>query len=368
MIIKGDSVAGGKRIADHLLRTDTNEKVKVLETRGVVSEDVHGALQEMEAVASAIPNCKKPFYHASINTPVNEPLTPEQRDKSIEQLEKKLGLTGQPRVVVAHVKEGREHYHIAWSRIDAERMRVISDSHNFRKHEEVSRSLSIEFGHALVQGAHIERDGKSRPERTPSHAQMQQAERTKLAVADVKAHVAQLWQTSENGAAFQDALQHAGFTLAKGDRRDFVVVDFNGGVHSLSRVAGIKAQDVRERMSDINRDDLSSVDEARMTVKGRKQQATADYGLAHSALMDALRLGGNQSMAKIQQVQLDIMKRRADEAYRDRWSKLQKEGEALKENTDKRVAKDGKTQTAKHVLKQDANKQQGRSDSEQERD
>src|SRR5271156_7111479 len=178
MVIKGKSVAGADRLANHLERTDTNERMEVGEFRGVASADLRGALREMEAVASACPNCKRPFYHASINTRADERLTPEQREQAIDRLEKELGLTGQPRVVVMHAKKDREHIHIVWSRIDLDTMRTISDSHNYRKHEIVARELERAFGHERVQGAHIERDGQPRPERTPSHKEHQQAERT----------------------------------------------------------------------------------------------------------------------------------------------------------------------------------------------
>ena len=160
MIIKGKSVGGGKRLAVHLMRTDTNERAEVREIRGVAAENLRGALLEMEAVASGS-RTTKPFYHASINTRADERLTDEQRTHAIDRLEEKLGLTGQPRVVVVHEKEGREHCHIVWSRIDLDRMRAISDSHNYRKHEEVARDLEREFGHERVQGAHAERDGKA---------------------------------------------------------------------------------------------------------------------------------------------------------------------------------------------------------------
>ena len=165
MVIKGGSVAGAARFAAHLERTDTNEiRNEVIEMRDVAATDLRGALLEMEAVASACPNCKKPLYQASINTQAKERMTDEQRMQSVDRLEKELGLTGQPRVVVVHEKnDGREHCHVVWSRIDLDKMRAISDSHNFRKHEIVARELEREFGHERVQGAHIERDGKPRP-------------------------------------------------------------------------------------------------------------------------------------------------------------------------------------------------------------
>jgi hypothetical protein len=139
----------------------------------------------MEAVAAGT-RTTKPFYHGSINTRADERLTDEQRMQAIDRLEAALGLTGQARVVVVHEMEGREHCHIVWSRIDLERMAAISDSHNYRKHEEVARALEREFGHQRVQGAHIEREGKERPKRTPSHSEMLQAERTGIGTQQAK--------------------------------------------------------------------------------------------------------------------------------------------------------------------------------------
>ena len=176
MIIKGHVCAGGDRVAAHLLRTDTNERVKVLEVRGTTSENLFGSFREMEAVASGT-RCKRSLYHASINTRADEVMTAEQRDRSIEALEEKLGFEGQPRAIVMHEKYGREHYHIVWSRIDVDRMVALRVDHNYRKHEEVARALEREFGHARVQGAHAERDGVARPDRTPDRKEMAQIER-----------------------------------------------------------------------------------------------------------------------------------------------------------------------------------------------
>jgi hypothetical protein len=263
VIIKGTSCAGAARLAVHLTRTDTNERVAVRELRGVAAEDLRGALLEMEAVASGS-RATKPFYHASISTRADERLTDDQRNHAIDTLEARLGLTGQPRVVVVHEKEGREHCHIVWSRIDLETMRTISDSHNFRKHEEVARALEREFGHERVQGAHIERDGKERPKRTPSHAEMLQAERTGLTPKEVKAQVTELWRSTEGGQDFAEALWRAGYVLARGDRRDYVVIDPSGGTHSLARrVEGAKAKDIRARMADLESRWVPSVAEAK---------------------------------------------------------------------------------------------------------
>ena len=270
MVIKGQSVAGAKRLAVHLMRTDTNERAEVLELRGVAAEDLRGGLREIEAVASGT-RCQKPFYHASINTRADERLTPQQRIQAIDRLEQELGLTRQQRAVVLHEKEGREHCHIVWSRIDLERMRALSDSHNYRKHEIVARELEREFGHARVQGVHVERDGQPRPERTPSHAEMQQAERGGVKAANAKVLITGIWERTSTGQEFRTELEKTEWLLTRGDRRDFVAIDPAGVTHSLARrIDGAKAADIRARMADLDPAGLPSVIQAKATQRERK--------------------------------------------------------------------------------------------------
>ncbi len=275
MVIKGSARGGAAALAAHLQRTDTNERAELREVRGVVSKDLLGALREIEAVASGA-RSKRPFYHASINTRADELLAPEQWTKAIDRLEQELGLAGQPRVVVAHLKEGRAHVHVAWSRIDLDTMKAISDSHNYRRHEIAARDLEREFGHARVQGAHIEREGQGRPKRTPSHGEMQQAERTGRTPDQAKAELTQIWNRTDSGRAFAAAIEEQGWVLARGDRRDFVVIDPAGEAHSLGRrIEGARATSVRARMADVDVASLPTVAEAR--VKSRVLREERDH-------------------------------------------------------------------------------------------
>jgi hypothetical protein len=162
MIIKGKSRSGPSALAAHLGNAEKNERVALLETRGTVARDLRGALVEMDAHAAGT-RCKNPLYHAAISPAPPHRLTDEQRVAAIDALEAKLGLIGHARVVVMHEKLGREHIHVVWSRINLNTMRSVSDSHNYRKHEEVARNLERRFGHERVQGAHHERDGVERP-------------------------------------------------------------------------------------------------------------------------------------------------------------------------------------------------------------
>ena len=275
MVIKGSARGGPAKLALHLERTDTNEKMRVAEMRGVAAKDLNGALREMDALGAAL-NTHRTLYHASINTRGDERMTPEQKAVAIDRLEERLGLTGQPRVVVEHTKKDRDHIHIVWSRTDLEHMRAIRCDHNYRAHEEVARELEREFGHARVQGAHVERDGKARPARTPGHDEMQQAERTGLSPREAKEWITGLWRATDSGKAFKAAIEGQGWTLARGDRRDFVLIDRAGHVHSLARrIEGATAADIRSRMTDVDRDSLPGVTAAQKTARERPAPARA---------------------------------------------------------------------------------------------
>lgn len=273
MIIKGKSRGNGAQLGRYLVRHGENEIIRVVEIRGLSATDVPSAVLEMDALAAGA-RTEKGLYHAHINTPADERMTDQQRAYAVDRLESALGLTGQPRVVVVHEKKGREHCHIVWSRIDLDRMAAIPDSHNYRKHEQVARDLERAFGFRRVQGAHAERDGRARPSRTPDQAEMQQAERTGLSALQVKAEITGLWRTTDSGRAFAEALAQAGYILARGDRRDFVVIDPNGGTHSLSRrIEGARAKDIRTRMADIDGSRLPSVAEAKEIQLSRQGRA-----------------------------------------------------------------------------------------------
>lgn len=263
MIIKGKSRSEPSALAAHLGNAEKNERVQLLETKGTVATDLRGALIEMDAYAVGT-RCEKPLYHAALSAEPPHRLSPQQRGEAITALEERLGLTGHARVVVMHEKEGREHIHVVWSRIDLEHMRSASDSHNYRKHEEVARELERRFGHDRVQGAHAERDGVERPDRTPSRAELRQEDRTGITGKQVKADVTAAFRASDGPDAFKTALEQAGYLLAKGDKRDFVVLDQAGGVHSLARrLDGIKAAELRAYMAPIDRDSLPDIEQAK---------------------------------------------------------------------------------------------------------
>lgn len=274
MIIKGGACKGAGRVAAHLLDADQNEHAEVTELRGVMAGDLRAALREMET-AALCSRTRKPLYHASINPRVSERMDAGQWAEAIDQLESALGFSGQPRAVIAHVKDGREHRHVVWLRVDLSKGRAISDSHNFRKHEAVARDLERSFGFERVQGAHVERQGRRRPIRSPGHDEMQQAAHTGISPKAAATLITALWRGTATGKEFSQAVTAAGWTLCRGERRDFVLLDPQGGVHSLARrIDGAKAKDIRTRMADIDSASLPSVKEARAALPKASRRAT----------------------------------------------------------------------------------------------
>jgi hypothetical protein len=280
MIIKGKSRSEPSALAAHLGNTVHNERVSLLEARGTVAQDIRGALIEMDAYAAGT-RCEKPLYHANIDPQPPHRLTAEQRTEAIDALEEKLGLVGHQRIVVMHEKHGREHFHVVWTRIDIDHMRSVHDGHNYRKHEEVARDLERRFGHERVQGAHHERDGVERPDRTPTRAELRQEERTHIKGKDVKREVTEAFRSCDGPEAFRAALDDKVYVLAKGDRRDFVIVDRAGGIHSLARrIDGMNAAELRDYMKPLDREGLPSIEQAREIMDERRKHIKDSRGEA----------------------------------------------------------------------------------------
>jgi hypothetical protein len=166
------------------------------------------------------------------------------------------------------------HQHVVWSRIDADSMTAIPDSHNYRTHELVARDIEQAYGLKAVPST-LTRDKEKtpRPERCPDDWESFRAADSKIDPKVMKAELTALWNRADSGQAFAAALAERGYVLAKGDRRDFCIVDAAGDEHSLARrIDGVKAAAIRLRMADIDREALPSVSEGRALARQRQEQ------------------------------------------------------------------------------------------------
>jgi hypothetical protein len=268
MILKGASRASTSFFTRHLLNEESNERVDVKELRGFTSETVPEAFQELSLMAAGT-RVKNAFYHLSINPdPTELNLTPEQWQRAVEVSAEHLGLSDQPRMVIEHEKNGRRHQHIIFSRIDADSMTAISDSHNYQAHDRARHQLEQEFSHEPTPPTP---EPALRKSREFAEWETWRGAESGIDPKEMKAEITELWQQSDGGRAFAAGLDEKGYLLAKGDRRDFVVIDEFGQIHSLARrIDGAKTADIRAKFSDLDRDSLMTAQEASAWMKAQE--------------------------------------------------------------------------------------------------
>lgn len=245
MILVGNQRGGGRDLAQHLLKEE-NDHVQVHEIRGFASETLEGAFCEAYAVSRGT-RCRQYLFSLSLNPPQNERVSTQAFERAVEQAETRLGLTGQPRAIVFHEKEGRRHAHAVWSRIDAENMKAVQLSHSRNKLMEVSRELYREHGWRMPDGM---TERSKRDPRRLSLEEWQQAKRQEKDPRAIKTAIQDAWAISDNAATFSHALDERGFKLARGDRRGFVAIDERGEPYAIAKWAGVRTKAVRERLGD----------------------------------------------------------------------------------------------------------------------
>lgn len=279
MILKGSQRGNGADLAIHLMNSFDNESVEIAEVYGAVAGDLAGAFAEFEAVASGT-RATQYLYSLSINP--SAPLTREEYNEAIALIEGRLGLEGQPRAIVFHVKKdkdgiGREHCHVVWSRIDVEKMRAVHMAHDRRKLMDLACELAAKFGLELPPGLKAWQEQQKQQKREkeklePTLAENAQEQASGISPEERRAEITAAYEASDSAEAFRAALEQKGYVLARGDRRGLVVVDERGDVHSLSRyVKGHTAKQIKSRLAALEEGHLPSVDEAKEIMRRRAQ-------------------------------------------------------------------------------------------------
>jgi Relaxase/Mobilisation nuclease domain len=272
MIPKGNQRAGGQQLATHLLNSYDNDSVEIVDMRGAIAQDLHGAFAEWYAEAKAT-KCIQYLYSLSINPDHRQgPFNREHYDDFIRRTEDKLGLSGQPRAVVFHVKHGREHCHVVWSRIDTEKMKAVQLSHDRQKLRAVAQEYARDHNLTLPPGMQNDR-GKDRyadRDKQEDLGDKQREERTGVSKEQRRREIAEAWHGSDSGQAFIRALEERCYYVARGDDCAFAVVDLYGEVSNLARqVDGVKTKALEARLG--GRDKLVDVATAQDRARQERQ-------------------------------------------------------------------------------------------------
>jgi Relaxase/Mobilisation nuclease domain len=288
MFAGGNLHGDSGKLADYLTKAKKEgERVELAEVRGFVFDDIHQALFSAELQAFEKTNCEYPFFHGYMRAATGEHLDKAQWLHCIDEYEKSLGFTGQPRAVSFHIDEqsGEMHPHVAWSRIDTENEKyfAIDPGLYVLKGIEVARELEIELG--------LRRLGERDPENkisAPTRDELEEARRLKTDLKEIRETIRECWEHSDNGRSFSAALEQEGLILAQGDRRDFVVIDQEGGHHALNKgITGATAAKTRERRADLDRAQLPTVEQAQAQqlereIAGLEQEQTVEQSATRS--------------------------------------------------------------------------------------
>jgi relaxase-like protein len=293
MIAKGTAHNDGVKLARYMITGKTGERAELWQLRGFAADNIVDAFRDVHVMAEGT-RAEQPFFHVQVRNPNGEELTRAQWERIANRIESKLGLTGQPRAIAFHTGEadGHEHMHIAWSRIDQDTMTARPQPYFKLRLKEVSRELEIKLNLTRVRN---EVEGPIKY--APTRAEEEQARRLGVDIRKTRLAIRDSYDRSDCGRSFEAALAHEGLMLVKGDDRDFLVVDHAGGMHLLGkRILGVSASKIRERLSDIDREHLPTLEQARAHIAGhvrdRQQQKPEpmwDRDRYHAGWEDAVR-------------------------------------------------------------------------------
>jgi len=192
-------------------------------------------------------------------------------------------MEGQSRVIVYHLKEGylegaREHAHVVFQRTDVREetlgCRLISDSHNSRKHEAASRQIERELGHRHVptvdRGTSYPQEEARKARQLPAPTQLIRREGSVQTTyvpdgqygpyrsgrgaspKEVRAFVMMAYQRARRPEEFMGFLWAAQLQIAIGERRAYSLIDEFGSDYTLARmVQGARTSDLKRLLGPV---------------------------------------------------------------------------------------------------------------------
>ena len=147
MIITSHVRGGYRAAANYLKDPGANESIRLVEISDTSAKDLIDAFRNMWMVGRTT-RAQKPLHHVSINPMKDERLTDAQVKRICERLEEKYGYKpgDHQRVIVEHVKDGRQHFHVMWSRVSMRTGRPVWPGHHWNKSKQAAREMEIELG------------------------------------------------------------------------------------------------------------------------------------------------------------------------------------------------------------------------------
>lgn len=285
----GHSFTGAWRYYAHDKRTEEQREAgQAVRSRERVvfihTENLSGIADDRAAVGLMIDTarqsrrCEKPVYAFSLAWHPDEEAPDKARmiEAGREAL-KALGMQDHQALMIAHTDTAHPHVHVIVNRVHPDTGKAI----NLYKDQEKLQAWALDYErthgkvycqarvfNALARQVAKEQDGRPAPRRYVDNT------------------LAECWTRSESGKSFKVALEAKGWGLAKGDRKENVlmVVTPSGRAFAVLRELNkglpkdqsIKATDFDRQTQDLKREDLRSVKEVQQEMQRRARSRSGE--------------------------------------------------------------------------------------------
>lgn len=249
----------------------SNERVLFAETLNMAGLEANRATAHlMKETAKQNKRCEKPVYTFSLSwSPEEQPSQEQMKAVALEAL-KVLRMEEHQAMIFAHNDTQHPHIHVLANRIHPETLKAANNFQDFKRLSAWAINYEREQGKIYCP----EREARA-AEREQNQGQNQHryAENT----------LTKAWSHSDNGKAFQAALEEKGWKFGLGDnnKNKFLAVSPSGKPldilrelnKTLDKGQKLRAADIERRFADLNRDQLKYVEDLQAELE--KQRETA---------------------------------------------------------------------------------------------
>lgn len=258
---RGRSFAGAIRYYNHDPEAQTRARVVFAETLNLRTDDPDRAAELMAWTAGHCAELKaqagvkatgrkpeKPVYAFSLSWGREETPDPAHMRVQGRGALEALGLSGHEAVLIGHRDREHPHIHVIVNLVHPETGKTANVYRDRLTLSKWAEAYEREHQNILC------------PRRVENNAERARGSFVKQRDAVIQS----AWEQSDNGRSFIRALAEQGYVLARGDRRDFVVIDPHGRtINPARQIAGVKVKDIRARLADLDAAALPGAQEAR---------------------------------------------------------------------------------------------------------
>ena len=268
---RGHSFKGAGAYYLHDKNASTDERVAWTQTVNLLSRRPEKALKEMAwtdmhaddlrdlnggSKVGRKSSAGNVYAYSLAWSPMEEPTKEQIQQASLETLQA-LGLEDHQALLVAHNDTDHSHVHVIVNLVNPDTGLVGNVHKDALRLSEWAEDYEHRCG-----VIHCEQRVKNNERREHGEYVKHEPEETHNAPS-----VEDLYHSCGSGSVFREAIEEIGYTLARGDRRGFVLVDREGEVHSLSRqLKGIRAKQIKTYMGDVDRENVQAAKDVQTAI------------------------------------------------------------------------------------------------------